>query len=280
VFVDYVQLTYLMPPDNTKPRGYAQASKVAAAHVRAKRNPLLNVRKADSQEQAVAIAAAKRALRIDGAHVVKVYDEPTGRRVIMHWGGADLPLDLTDLCRRFRPYAGWTLSRLDVADNVPQLAKEQLHTGRAETMDHRYDLTGAQPSWTGCGIGKRGTDSSYCRIYDARKHTAGHAGKLARFGTFDFWRIEYELGRRYLRSKGIDTVDQLTPTLLGALWSSETHKKGAAVFGTTEYTNVQQRPAQEVEDELRDWNRAEMIEAMFRKMDPGRARALLDTLAR
>ena len=117
-------------------------------------------------------------------------------------------------------------------------------------------------------MGSRGQQGSYCRIYDARKQTdkMAQAHKLARFGTTEFWRVEYELSRPCLRVMGYDTVDQMTPAVLQDIWHQEQRKKGYPVVDTTEYLQVRRRNNQATESDLADACRASLVIAMARKM--------------
>ena len=92
------------------------------------------------------------------------------------------------------------------------------------------------------------------------------AHKLARFGTTEFWRVEYELSRPCLRVMGYDTVDQMTPAVLQDIWHQEQRKKGYPVVDTTEYLQVRRRNNQATESDLADACRASLVIAMARKM--------------
>ena len=203
-------------------------------------------------------------------------DHPGGSLVVLHWGGSVLPTDLNDFCREFKKFKGWTISRLDLADNVNQLSKGEIRHGKTQIVHHWYTTSTTQGGetieiWTGSGLGKRGSASSYFRCYDARKHEKGIPAKLARFGRYDFWRIEYELGRKYWQRKGIKLLEEiLNPDFLWKLWLQEIRKKGVFYKESIEYESLKAQSPLVENDILTDrknYQRRKSILAMLKKLD-------------
>lgn len=255
MFVDYLRLSYLIPwGEETHPQHHVAALVAQRAKVCGEE-------------------------KIDGSHRQVVASYPEGLRIVLDWGGSNLPIDLDDFLRRFKAYKTWTISRLDLADNLDHLTRAQVHHGQAKTVNHWNDLqtVGDQviEVWTGCGIGKRGSAGSYFRAYDARKHKEGHAAKISRFGTYEFWRIEYELSREYFRRRGIGCFGELDAERLGRIWATETNKKGVFYEGTSEYHNLRETPIAVVEEEMAQESRYTLVERMVRKMDCKRLERLL-----
>jgi len=273
MFIDYLRLSYWIPNAAKPCRGDRHARQIAAEITEYKHRP-------DLLWDGTTVPH-----RIDKAHRSACQHEPTGSRVIMEWGGSAIPLHLADFRDRFCDYEGWTVSRIDLADNIPNASRELIYTGQAQSSKH-YWLHKSAPNgepieiWNGCTIGKRGTQGSYFRVYNAAEETdkLAVAHKIARFGTTNFWRVEYELCRECLRKMGFDTLIQLDLPTLEAMWNQELHKKGHPVGQTTEYLNVRQRDNDLTTAQLADERRANMIKAMLRKMAPARAEALLAEL--
>jgi len=249
LFIDYLKLTYLIPHDQSVPKdkGWILAQEIA--------------RKAKIYGE----------VKIDGNTHQSFSVYPEGYRVVLDWGGSVLPIDITEFLNRFHKYNDWTISRLDIAENIETVAREDIRVGQSKSVVDWFETSQVAgkvlKNWTGTGIGKRGKAGSYFRVYDCRKHKEGRAAKISRFGSFDFWRLEYELGREFLRRKGIDKFKDLNYQLLLDLWASETHKKGLYLDGTSEYLNVNQRDITVVEEELSNYNRFEMISRMVAKID-------------
>lgn len=263
MFIDYLRLSYFLPLDKEEKRKTGEA---------------------------VARGIADRIkvcgeVKVDGSHKQQVRHTRLGTWVILDWGGSTLPLDLTEFLKRFRKYAGWKISRLDLAENIEHVTKEMVRPGQAKTIQEFHENI-STPSgnmakvWTGTSIGRRGRAGSFFRVYDARKHVDGHAAKISRFGHYEFWRVEYELSREYFRRKGIHTVDQLTVELLESMWSSETYKKGVWIDGTSEYQQINLGTIEEVEEDMAHDNRVLMIERMARKLDLVRLVAVADLVDR
>lgn len=256
MFVDYLRLSYLIPwESNTGDKGVHVARDLARRYQLGER-------------------------KLDRAHRCKVYADLDGTRVVMDWGGSVIPLELTDFCKRFKAYGDWKISRLDLAENIEHLTRTQVRRGQSKVSQdyyHRTPLVGGDARvWTGCTVGKRGTGGSYMRVYDARKHKEGQAAKIARFGSCDFWRLEYELGREYFRRKGIHFFKQLNPEVLGRLWDLELYKKGVDYHETGEYrTFYDLREEDAVCEEIRDANRLKAISRMVRKMQTRNLRAVV-----
>lgn len=255
MFVDYLRLSYLIPwGEDSLPRHHVAASIAARAKVAGEE-------------------------RIDGAHRTTVASYPEGLRVVMDWGGSNIPVDNFDFFRRFRAYKDWTVSRLDLADNVDHLCQEDIRLGQAKTVNHWHEVQvcGDKPCqvWTGCGLGKRGAAGAYFRVYDARKHVDGRAAKVSRFGRYDFWRVEYELSREYFRRRGVEVLGELSPERLERIWATETNKKGVYYEGTSEYHNVRETPLEKVEHDMAQESRYQLIERMVRKLDRARLERLL-----
>lgn len=248
MFIDYLKLSYLLPTNNAERKpGWHLAHQLVT-----------RIREAGE-------------VKVAGETHSSVQFTPDGVRIALDWGGSVLPLDIADTLQAFRRFNDWTVSRIDLAENVDHLARDQVYTGKTQIAVDWWELQhadhGTARNWTGCGIGRRGGGSAYCRIYDARKHKEGHAAKLSRFGTFEFWRVEYELGREYFRRKSIDTFNQITDELLADIWANETHLKGVCFPGTSEYRQTNLAPASTMAAALKDHNRAQQVCQLLAKMD-------------
>ena len=260
MFVDYLRLTYLIPrelPEDEKlPPGMAHAERIYARHLAGE-------------------------TRIDGCHLFKAHHYPEGLRLIAEFGGSQCgdPMDLGDFFRRFKWWRDWTVGRMDLAENVEHATRAQIRSGQAREWEDRWTVEEVDGSpvrtWTGCMIGKRGTAGSYFRIYDARAHRAGHAAKVARFGTYEFWRVEYELSREFFRRNGYQTLRDFSPEILEMLWQNETYKKGLFINGTSEYHAVNRRDETEVSEEMSQQSRLGTIMQMVNKLDKPHLQDLL-----
>lgn len=109
---------------------------------------------------------------------------------------------IPDLPRMFEKS---TISRVDLAcnDYVNNLMSNKffIHTQRKQEV-HRYYKSNNILS--GITLGKRGKNFLWFKIYEKRFDTKEAKAKaIKRFGTYNFLRMEYEIGRKVLREKNI-----------------------------------------------------------------------------
>jgi hypothetical protein len=245
MFVDYLALTYKIPLPSEGRRNQA-------------------VRKGELLAKEIAHEIrVLGCVRVRGSTHQKIADYPDGTLVKLDFGGSVLPVDLDDFARWAKRWEGWTVSRLDVADNVTHAQRSKVKIGQANVVrwyESRSGVDGKVAVFTGCTLGKRGGCGSFYRLYDARKHDEGRTAKIARFGSCDFWRSEFELPREWLRRRGINCPTQLTPAKLMDIWRNECHSKGLQYDETACYVGLRPRDEIEVADELKQDRRLESIE--------------------
>lgn len=246
MFVDYLRLTFLIPHDKSERKGHGCT---LAESYRTR-------------------ALQGGELLIDGSHAQSFHDYPRGCLVKLDFSGSSLPIDIGDFFRRFARYNDWTISRIDLADNLPHLNRDMVRTGQSRHVNDWWETTGdGIRIWTGTGVGKRGRAGSYFRAYDARKHREGIASKISRFGTADFWRIEYELCREFFRRKGFDKFGELNEIVLADLWANESYKKGVFYDETSEYVDIRGENTAVVTARMKQESRVLLIGRMVPKLD-------------
>jgi len=189
-----------------------------------------------------------------GATLTKIVPYPKYILIVQQYGAAGIPVDNTDFCRHFgKLYEGWRITRLDLADNIEHVSQDDLYLGSTEVVNHYWvrkptgDPGEFTEVWNGGQYGRRGSASVFMRVYDAREHTKGIPGKLARFGTSDFWRLEYEFNRRFLKNIA-DTMEELTPDMMAQLWDNALVRKGVLYDHTAEYSKVTKEGEKIAED--------------------------------
>ena len=221
---------------------------------------------------------------INGATHIKIQNYPGHILIVIQHGGADLPIDLNDFCRHFkRLYKGWRLSRIDLADNITNVTREQVYYGKSANVHDYHQILRVQSDeneeikvWTGGTYGKRGTQTAYMRIYDCRRHEAGKEAKINRHKSCDFWRLEYELGRRCLK-QFYDTIDDIDPENLMPLFNYLLHQKGVKYGESAPYVKPERRD-RDLGQDYKMHKRYKWILQAFENLDPKWQKLMVETM--
>ncbi|MDP6821627.1 MAG: hypothetical protein QGG04_09190 [Candidatus Marinimicrobia bacterium] len=124
-----------------------------------------------------------------------------------------------------------TISRLDIACNLPMFLNThayKYHKTSIEKIKRWYTGKSKRENLTGIAIGNRGKYACQLTAYDKR-YSPNKADDLSRLSTYNYTRLEYKIGRRYLRKNlSVDDLkdfrrfeDQFPNHLIGALRKSK-----------------------------------------------------------
>ena len=200
--------------------------------------------------------------------------------VKIEFSATKIPVHIQDAIRRFKPYSDWNLSRMDLAENLKHVTKESIHTGKSSIyVDYTRMLTNPDAhdgafvaTWNGCTIGARGNNSPspYCRIYNCRQEREkARIAKMARHGSFEFWRLEYELGRQCLRRFNLETFGDITDAImLHEIYQKCRSLKGTTVDHDVEFIKYDMKSNEQKSMDYTDLIRYERIEKALEKMQP------------
>lgn len=254
MFVDYLTVTYDLPHDWQK-------------------NPTEHDRTALHLYRRHRAGERDHLQKEYGFTTFKVQEYPDKILLVVQIGGSLMPLDLDDWYRNYcGPWAAWRVSRLDLAENLPTVLPHQIYTGRSRFRQDYSELheigDGQEPvkTWTGCTVGRRGTNNVYMRVYDCLAHVAGREAKIVRHGSCDFWRLEYEFPRAYLRRLPQELLHDFTPDVLERLYEAARSSKGVTYDETWQSCQRLTMPPQDRKSNYAHQRRQRLVFGCFKKM--------------